>query len=125
MSQPDQAVLKPRKLPIGIQTFRDIREENYLYVDKTALIARLAESGKYFFLARPRRFGKSLLLSTMQALFEGRQELFQGLAVADEWDWQTSYPVIKISFAGVARNRAEMLQDVVNILGENQRRPRN
>ncbi|MEA1921254.1 MAG: AAA family ATPase [Pseudomonadota bacterium] len=111
-----------KKLPIGIQTFRDIREENYIYVDKTDLMAKLIESGKYYFLARPRRFGKSLLVSTLQALFEGLKELFHGLAIYDQWDWSTSYPVIKISFGGVARDLADMKQDVINILEENQRR---
>jgi len=111
-----------QKLPIGIQTFSEIREENYLYVDKTGLACRLIEEGKYYFLARPRRFGKSLLVSTLQALFEGREELFVGLAAAERWNWQVRYPVIKISFGGVARNLADMKQDVVNILVENQRR---
>ena len=111
-----------KKLPIGIQTFAKIREENYLYVDKTALISKLVEDGSYYFLSRPRRFGKSLLISTLQALFEGRKELFDGLAIYDSWDWDVKYPVIKISFGGVARNREEMLQDVKNIMRQNQQR---
>ena len=113
---------KLKKLPIGIQTFSEICEENYLYVDKTGLIAELVENGKYYFLSRPRRFGKSLLVSTMQALFGGHKELFNGLAIYERWDWSVKYPVIKISFGGVARNREEMKQDVTNILEENQRR---
>ena len=72
-----------RKLPIGIQTFTEIREENYLYVDKTAFVWRIANTGKPYFLSRPRRFGKSLLLSTFEAYFEGKKELFDGLAIAD------------------------------------------
>ncbi|MGE4492568.1 MAG: ATP-binding protein [Syntrophotalea sp.] len=110
------------KLPIGIQTFAKIREDDYLYVDKTPLIYTLIEEGNYYFLARPRRFGKSLLISTLQALFEGRKELFEGLYIEDKWDWQTTYPVIKLSFGGVARSLEDMKQDVVNILEENQRR---
>lgn len=71
-----------RKLPIGIQTFEDIRTENYLYVDKTALVWKMANTGKPYFLSRPRRFGKSLLLSTFEAYFLGRKDLFQGLAIS-------------------------------------------
>ncbi len=66
-----------RKLPIGIQTFRKIREENYYYVDKTALIQRLMDEGTHYFLSRPRRFGKSLFLDTLKELFEGNEPLFE------------------------------------------------
>ena len=111
-----------KKLPIGIQTFSEIREEQYAYVDKTGLAVDLVESGKYYFLSRPRRFGKSLFISTLQALFEGRKELFEGLAAYSRWDWDTTYPVIKISFAGVARTVADMKQDIKNILRENEER---
>ncbi|MGE6606373.1 ATP-binding protein [Halomonas sp. NPDC076908] len=95
-----------RKLPIGIQTFSDIREGNYYYVDKTPHIERLVNQNKYYFLSRPRRFGKSLLLDTLRCLFEGRQALFEGLSIHDKWDWQQRYPVIRISFAdGVIQSR--------------------
>ena len=70
-----------RKLPIGIQSFENIRNENYLYVDKTALIYQLVTKGKPYFLSRPRRFGKSLLISTLEAYFQGKKELFKGLAI--------------------------------------------
>ena len=71
-----------RKYPIGIQTFSEIREKNYLYIDKTEWIYRMAHAdSKYMFLSRPRRFGKSLLISTLQCYFEGRRELFDGLAI--------------------------------------------
>lgn len=70
-----------RKLPIGIQTFEDIRTGNYLYVDKTALVWKIANRGKPYLLSRPRRFGKSLLLSTFEACFGGRKELIEGLAI--------------------------------------------
>ena len=113
---------KLKKLPIGIQTFAKIREDNYLYVDKTALALDLINNGSYYFLSRPRRFGKSLLISTLQAIFEGREELFHGLAIHDKWDWNTKYPVIKISFGGVARNREEMKKMVCGILRSNQER---
>ena len=70
-----------RKLPIGIQSFESLRRDGYLYVDKTAYVYRLAHEGKPYFLSRPRRFGKSLLVSTMRAYFEGRRELFAGLDI--------------------------------------------
>ena len=87
-----------RKLPIGIQTFREIREEGYYYVDKTAHVQRMTDEGKHYFLSRPRRFGKSLLLDTMKELFEGREELFRGLAIHGRWDWSVRRPVLRISF---------------------------
>ena len=68
-----------RKLPIGIQTFREIREQNHYYVDKTAYIRRLVDEGKHYFLSRPRRFGKSLLIDTLKELFEGNEPLFRGV----------------------------------------------
>ena len=67
--------------PIGIQNFEKIRKEGYLYIDKTALVYRLAKTGSYYFLSRPRRFGKSLLISTLEAYFQGKKELFEGLAM--------------------------------------------
>jgi hypothetical protein len=87
-----------RKLPIGIQNLREIREEGYYYVDKTGYALRLIERGKYYFLSRPRRFGKSLFLDTLKELFEGNQSLFDGLYAAERWDWAVRYPVIRISF---------------------------
>lgn len=85
-----------RKLPIGIQTFADIRQGNYLYVDKTAPVWRIANTGKPYFLSRPRRFGKSLLLSTFEAYFEGKKELFEGLAIEKmETEWK-KYPVLHL-----------------------------
>jgi len=76
-----------RKLPIGIQTFREIREDGHYYVDKTEHIGRLIDLGKYYFLSRPRRFGKSLLVDTIKELFEGSEALFRGLHIHDGWDW--------------------------------------
>ncbi len=89
-----------RKLPIGIQTFRTIREEGCYYVDKTAHVGRLVEEGAHYFLSRPRRFGKSLLLDTIKELFEGSEELFRGLAVHDRWDWSVRRPVLRLDFGG-------------------------
>ena len=69
------------KYPIGIQTFSDLREDGYVYVDKTALVHQMVTSGKVYFFSRPRRFGKSLLISTLESYFRGRKELFEGLAM--------------------------------------------
>ena len=82
------------KYPVGIQNFEKLRKEGFLYVDKTALVRQLAEQGCYYFLSRPRRFGKSLLLSTLQAYFEGKRELFKGLAIdTDEMSWE-AHPIL-------------------------------
>ena len=88
-----------RKLPIGMQTFREIREQNHYYVDKTAYIRRLVDEGKLYFLSRPRRFGKSLFLDTLKELFEGNAPLFEGLDIHDYWDWSVRYPVVRIDFS--------------------------
>ncbi len=88
-----------KKLPLAITTFADIRDkaQNYLYVDKTEIAWQLIERGKYYFLSRPRRFGKSLFIDTLSDLFQGRKDLFKGLAVNNKWDWDSHYPVINIS----------------------------
>ncbi|MDR2115231.1 MAG: AAA family ATPase, partial [Planctomycetaceae bacterium] len=75
-----------KKLPIGIQSFEKLRSNDYLYVDKTEIIHHLILNGTVYFLSRPRRFGKSLLVSTMEALFKGRKELFEGLYICNKWD---------------------------------------
>ena len=90
--------MNKRRLPIGIQTFRKIREEDYYYVDKTAYIRRLLDEGTHYFLSRPRRFGKSLFLDTLKEVFEGNEPLFEGLYIHDRWDWSVSYPVLRLSF---------------------------
>lgn len=85
-----------KKLPIGIQSFESLRKDDYLYVDKTQLVFNLVHDGKYFFLSRPRRFGKSLLLTTLKAYFEGRKDLFEGLAIMElEHDWK-QHPVLHL-----------------------------
>lgn len=99
------------KYPIGIQTFEDIRNGGYVYIDKTAQVFRLANDGKYYFLSRPRRFGKSLLLSTLEAYFQGRRELFQGLAIeALEKEW-TEYPVLRLDLGGEVYNAMDVLEN--------------
>jgi len=87
-----------RRLPIGIQTFRKIWQENCYYVDKTAYIQRLLDEGTHYFLSRPRRFGKSLFLDTLKELFEGNEPLFAGLYIRDRWDWSVRHPVVRLSF---------------------------
>ena len=87
-----------RRLPIGIQTFREIREQDCYYVDKTAYIRRLLDEGKHYFLSRPRRFGKSLFLDTCKELFEGNEPLFEGLDIHAHWDWSVRHPVVRLSF---------------------------
>ena len=96
--QPEAGQTAKRKLPIGIQTFRKIREEHCYYVDKTAYIERLVAEGTHYFLSRPRRFGKSLFLDTLKELFEGNEPLFKGLAIHDQWDWSVRHPVLRLSF---------------------------
>ena len=106
-----------RKLPIGIQTFAKLREQGCYYVDKTGLLIDLIESGPCFFLSRPRRFGKSLLVDTMKELFEGNRALFAGLAAESRWDWSQRHPVIQISFSdGVLRDRTELDRRIHDIL---------
>ena len=100
--------------PIGIQSFEEIRNGGYVYVDKTAIIYRLTSTGKYYFLSRPRRFGKSLLVSTMEAYFSGRKELFEGLAMASlEKDW-VSYPVLHLDLTGAAYLSVDELYSKLN-----------
>ena len=89
-----------RRLPIGIQTFREVREDGCYYVDKTPFIEQLLDGGKHYFLSRPRRFGKSLFLDTLKELFEGSEALFEGLAIHDRWDWSVRYPVVRLDFGG-------------------------
>ena len=84
------------KYPIGIQNFEEVRRNGFVYVDKTAFVYKLVAEGKYYLLSRPRRFGKSLLLSTLEAYFLGKKELFEGLAIAEkETEW-TTYPILHL-----------------------------
>ena len=110
----EQPILK--FYPIGIQTFSDLREENYLYIDKTEYVYRMTHSaGKYMFLSRPRRFGKSLLVSTLHAYFEGRKDLFQGLAMERlEKEW-TKYPVLHFDMSTAKHVDKETLEQMLNV----------
>ena len=88
-----------KRLPIGISDFKELITNNYVYVDKTKYIYELLSSSKYVFLSRPRRFGKSLLLSTIRYIYEGKRELFKGLYIEGKWEWDEKYPVIRIDFS--------------------------
>ena len=109
-----------KKLPIGIQTFRNLIEEGYVYVDKTPFALKLIESGgKYYFLSRPRRFGKSLFLTTLKEIFEGNRDLFKGLYIYERYDFKP-HPVIRISFGSGDYSEIEAIKRTIfYILDEN------
>ncbi|MDR0414302.1 MAG: AAA family ATPase, partial [Prevotellaceae bacterium] len=117
-----------KKLPVGIQIFEEIVEEGYVYVDKTRILLRLIENGKAYFLARPRRFGKSLMLTTLEAIFMGKKELFKGL-YAEAWmnrpDF-VKYPVIRLTLNRITTMRGldalnaslvKLVRDTASLLG--------
>lgn len=116
-------MMTPMLYPLGIQTFSEIRNRNMLYVDKTAYVYRLASSGKFFFLSRPRRFGKSLLVSTFQSYFEGKKELFKGLAIEQlEHEWN-EYPVLHFDMSGGKHmNKEQLNRYLLYILKSNEER---
>ena len=101
---------KLKRLPVGIQTYSEIVDLNCLYIDKTEYILKMLELSKYIFLSRPRRFGKSLLVSTLQSYFEGRRDLFKGLyidSVEQEW---TEYPVLRFDMSTAKHQGQEELK---------------
>jgi hypothetical protein len=102
-----------KKLPLAIQTFAKIRQEDCVYVDKTPMIAKLTTQAGAYFLSRPRRFGKSLLLDTIKELFEGNQSLFEGLYIYDKWDWSKTNPVIRIDFADAKITDMDKLNEFI------------
>ena len=105
-----------RLLPIGLQDFRTMREQGFYYVDKTSLIRQMVEEGRFYFLSRPRRFGKSLLLDTLRSLFECKEELFRGLDIHGHWDWSSPHPVVRLSFDGKYDDPGEIEGDVIEQL---------
>ena len=108
--------MSPRLYPIGIQNFEKIRKEGYLYIDKTALIHQMVKTGSYYFLSRPRRFGKSLLISTLEAYFQGKKELFEGLAMASlEQEW-LEYPIFHLD---LNISKYASVTDLMDILNRN------
>jgi Predicted AAA-ATPase/PD-(D/E)XK nuclease superfamily len=110
-----------QKLPLGIQTFSEIRLQNYLYVDKTEDIFRMIDAGKYFFFSRPRRFGKSLLLDTLHEIFEGNKVLFKGLWIENKIDWKP-YPVIRIDFGRVVSKDGDLKEALLREIAKNAKR---
>ncbi len=104
-------------LPIGISDFKKLREENFIYVDKTEYIYKLiTEGGNYYFLSRPRRFGKSLLISTIRYLFQGKKELFKDLYIYDKWNWEEIYPVVRIDLSQITIKKEEEFQDQMELI---------
>jgi hypothetical protein len=96
-----------KTLPIGIQSFVKLRTNECLYVDKTKDIHRLITAGTSYFLSRPRRFGKSLLVSTIEEIFKGNRALFEGLYIYNHWNWEQQHPVIRLDFGGKANYSCE------------------
>lgn len=97
-------------LPTGMQYFKELIENNYLYVDKTEFIYKIASTGKFYFLSRPRRFGKSLLVNTIEELFKGSKNLFEGLYIYDKWDWTSSYNIIHVDFSTIDHKTPQDLE---------------
>lgn len=114
---------KRLKLPIGIQNLAEIITDGHYYVDKTGFALQLVQQNKYFFLSRPRRFGKSLLVDTLKEMFEGNEALFRGLQVHGKWDWAVRHPVLQISFNdGGLHGKADLERRIRSILQENANR---
>ncbi|MEN9945773.1 MAG: hypothetical protein RLZZ293_159 [Pseudomonadota bacterium] len=103
-----------KNLPIGISVLSKMSQNNYIYVDKTHHIANLANSGEFYFLSRPRRFGKSLLIDTLKQAFSANKKLFTGLYLENNWDWSVSYPIIHFDFGGSSSvNSEQVLLDMI------------
>jgi hypothetical protein len=108
-----------KKLSVGISDFKELIQGNYIYVDKTEYVYKLINSGKYYFLSRPRRFGKSLLISTISYLFQAERELFKGLYIEDKWNWDEIYPVIRVDFSKDVKNKDDLKEKVYQELKKN------
>ncbi len=106
-----------KKLPIGVQSFKVMREDDYYYVDKTPFVKKLVDEGRYYFLSRPRRFGKSLFLDTLRWAFLAKKDYFKGLYLEKHWNWNMHYPVIHISFGlGVMRSVQDLQNQIESVL---------
>lgn len=107
----ERKIANKEKLPVGIQDFESMRREGYLYVDKTRHISRMVTEGKFYFLSRPRRFGKSVLVTTLKCLFQGKKDLFKGLWIAEygNWVWQ-EHPVVLLDFTEIANDTPDTLK---------------
>ena len=101
-----------KNLPIGEQNFQKLRSEQKIYVDKTEIIHRLVTTSNYYFLSRPRRFGKSLTLATIEELFKGNRHLFKGLWVEERWDWSKTNPVVHIPFNSIGYREIGLALDI-------------
>ena len=108
-------MMELQNLPIGIQDFESLRRSDFLYIDKTELIYKMIKGGRYYFLSRPRRFGKSLLMSTIHAVFDGKRELFEGLAIVDkpDMDW-VKHPVLHLDLNTEKYDSKERLEGQLN-----------
>ena len=114
------------KIATDTYSFERVREGGFVYVDKTAILKLLADGslGTQFFVARPRRFGKSLAVSTLQCLFEGRRQLFKGLAIEPEWDWSKTYPVLKLDMGSCQAASVSDLWRKIDTMMESESRRR-
>ena len=108
-----------RKYPVGIQDLSEVITGGYVYVDKTPFAHKLITEGKFYFLSRPRRFGKSLFVSTLYYLFKGNREIFEGLYIEDKWDWSQTNPIIKISFSNIGHSTSGLEKAIHHTLNEN------
>ena len=110
-----------QKYPVGLQDFGKIRTENFVYVDKTEFVYKMADIGGYYFLSRPRRFGKSLFISTLECLFLAKKELFKGLYIEDKWNWEQTNPIIRISFSNIGHKEkglSRAIDDELNVIAK-------
>lgn len=121
MSPTQKPIITPRRYPVGESWFPNIREKEQVYIDKTGILYNLAQNGTYYFLNRPRRFGKSLMLSTLKAYFQGRKELFRGLEIEQlETEWRV-HPVIHLSMGGTDFSNTDALKHhLLNIIEDNE-----
>ena len=103
-----------KELPIGINDFRKLVRENFIYVDKTKYIYEMVKKSQYVFLSRPRRFGKSLTVSVLEYLFRGEKELFEGTWIYDKWNWE-SFPVVRLDFNEIDTTSPEDMQKSVSV----------
>ena len=110
-----------QKYPVGLQDFGKIRTQNFVYVDKTEFVYQMADIGGYYFLSRPRRFGKSLFISTLECLFLAKKELFKGLYIEDKWNWEQTYPIVRISFSNIGHKEkglSRAIDDELNAIAK-------
>ncbi len=108
--------METRRYPVDTQSFNVVRDGGYLYVDKTEMVFKMTHELRYAFLSRPRRFGKSMLCSTLEAYFNGRKDMFKGLKIEGlETEW-TKYPVIKLSFASAKNVTEKSINEIINSL---------